>query len=389
MRIKPVIVVIAFNRRNSLKRLLDSLANAQYPESEIPLIISIDKAPDNQNVLRLAEQFTWEFGNKKVIYQEQNLGLRKHVIQCASLSNEYGSVILLEDDLYVSNQFYNFACRALEFSLEKEQIGGISLYSHQFNVNAQENFSPIEDGFDNWYFQFASSWGQAWTREQWNSFYAWYLKNPELKPNPEVPGNITRWSSKSWLKYFIYYLVEFNKYFLYPKISLTTNFGDSGTHMDSSNKFQVHLDHSTSRTFTFSCLNSSQAVYDVFFENAKLYEALCLEKRDLCVDLYGSKPITNLRQRNLLSSKILDFKIERSFGRELKPVDANILKGIPGNEIFLYDIRETQKNPFAYNFKKHMMYQYKHLSRRNAKKLFFLLYKERIKRLFRDLLVKN
>ena len=196
---KPAIVVIAYNRAKSLQRLLNTLSKAYYTESDIKLIISIDKASNNQKVLEIAQDFEWNFGNKNVEYQSVNLGLRKHVIKCASYSNDYGSVILLEDDLVVSPQFYNYTCQALNFSKGKEYIAGISLYNHQFNVVAKLNFSPIEDGYDNWYFQFASSWGQAWTKEQWNSFISWYENIESLKHNPSIPKNVTNWSEKSWL----------------------------------------------------------------------------------------------------------------------------------------------------------------------------------------------
>ena len=42
--IKPAIIVIAYNREESLKRLLTSLNNAIYESDDITLIISIDKS---------------------------------------------------------------------------------------------------------------------------------------------------------------------------------------------------------------------------------------------------------------------------------------------------------------------------------------------------------
>ena len=62
---RPVIVVVAFNRPRSLQRLLTFLSKAQYPDKNITLIISIDRG-DNQNVLNIANDFVWEFGEKIV-----------------------------------------------------------------------------------------------------------------------------------------------------------------------------------------------------------------------------------------------------------------------------------------------------------------------------------
>lgn len=384
-RMNPPLVVIAFNRPNSLRRLLGSLNNAYYPEDGVTLIISIDKDVDNQNVVKVAEDFLWEYGDKKVQCQSENLGLRKHVIHCASHCDMYGSVILLEDDLFVSPQFYNYACQALEFSLDKDYIGGVSLYNHQFNAAASSNFSPIEDGYDNWYFQYASSWGQAWTKEQWNDFMNWYSQNDELSFIPSVPENVTRWSNKSWLKYFIYYLVETNKYFLYPKISLSTNFSDAGTHMhQDSTKYQVPLDYSQHKIYTFSEYSNSRSTYDSFYENTKLYEALQLRKEMLCVDLYGSKPITSPKYQYLLSTRIYDFKIMDTFGCKMKPIDTNILNKVDGSDIFLYDTSERRKNNNKNSFLSQTFYNIKYISRRDAKKLFVHMYYQRFRKFLKD-----
>jgi len=384
-KINPPIVVIAFNRSRSLNRLLDSLKDAHYPNDKVTLIISIDKAENNHDVLQLAEKYAWKFGQKKVVYQSENLGLRKHVMKCASYSKEYGNVILLEDDLYVSPLFYDYACQSLEFSRDKGYIGGISLYNHQFNVNAKVNFSPMEDGYDNWYFQFASSWGQAWTKEQWNAFSNWYSTKKELTQTPTVPQNITRWSDKSWLKYFIHYLVEVDKYFIYPKISLSTNFSDSGTHIGTSSAmYQVPLHYFRPRKYEFSELNDSKSIYDVFFENRKLYQAIQIGSEDLCVDLYGTKPVNHLKQHFLLSTRIHNFKIIRTFGRRMKPIDANVFHGIKGNDIFLYDTKVKEQNPYKNSFYPKIAYYHKYISRRNAKKLFLHMYSQRLVQFFKD-----
>ena len=70
------IVVVAYNRPKSLSRILSSLENANYPREPVPLIISIDWAEDNLDVLEIAKDFNWKFGEKKVIYQQMNLGLK-------------------------------------------------------------------------------------------------------------------------------------------------------------------------------------------------------------------------------------------------------------------------------------------------------------------------
>ena len=128
------VVVVAFNRARSLKRLLGSLNDAIYTVDDVPLIISIDKGDSNQDVLAVAESFVWEHGEKKVVYQETNLKLRRHVLQCGDYALKYGNVIVLEDDLYVSKYFYQYAESALMFTQDNNRIGGISLYKEKNNI---------------------------------------------------------------------------------------------------------------------------------------------------------------------------------------------------------------------------------------------------------------
>ena len=356
------IIIIAYNRPKSLSRLLDSLSKANYPFIDIPLIISIDKGDNNQSVLRIGEDFQWRHGKKTVIYLENNLGLRKHVLQCGNMVLQYGSIIILEDDLYVSPCFYEYSVKALNFSKNKHYIGGVSLYNHQLNVHVKQNFQALDDGYDNWYFQFASSWGQAYTKTQWSDFIAWYKLQGRLEAETTVPKNVTNWSDKSWLKYNIAYLIKENKYFIYPKISLTTNFSDKGTHAGKdSTAYQVSiLNRQKQVDFRFSELNESLAVYDAFFENTKLSSVLGLRPSDIIIDLYGYK--AQFDRNFVLTSKIFNFKVLKTYGRCLKPLDNNIFRQIEGKDFFLYDTTKVEGNHHKNNRLRKITYNIKFIS---------------------------
>ena len=133
---KPAIIAIGYNRPEALKRLLGSLNSAKYDTDDITLIISIDhskkeKDEKNKAVLNLANDFEWKHGEKRVIFREKNMGLRAHVIACGDLANKYESIVMLEDDIYVSPMFYKYASKALEFVENKDYVGGVSLYNHK------------------------------------------------------------------------------------------------------------------------------------------------------------------------------------------------------------------------------------------------------------------
>ncbi len=339
---KPAIVVVAYNRPRSLNRILDSIRRAQYEEENIPLVISIDHG-DNREVVEAAERFSWEHGEKRIIRHTENLGLKRHVLSCGDLAWKYGSIIMLEDDLYVAKGFYNYAKQALAFTENDDKIGGVSLYNHRFNVHKRECFEAIDDGYDNWYFQFASSWGQAFTERQWEGFREWLSENDGRDvAGAAVPENVSGWGEKSWLKYCIAYLIETDRYFLYPRMSHTTNFFDEGTHSRrAQTDFQVPLGAGR-KEYCFSGLRESQSVYDSFFENKRLAYAVGMKEKEVEIDLYGYRPLT---KRYCLTMRSLPFDVKKSYGCMLRPLDQNIICNIPGDSFFLYDREKPAKAP--------------------------------------------
>ena len=389
MKHTPAIVTIAYNRPDALKRLLSSIENAVYPPEVTPvLVISIDKS-DSDETVNVARRFEYSHGEKIILERSERMGLREHVLSCGDLTKEYESIIVLEDDLYVAPLFYEYACAALEHSEADERIGGVSLYNHLFNVHTREAFCAMDDGYDNWYLQIASSWGQAYTKDQWAKFRKWYDENLERDlAGPNVPANISGWSDRSWLKYYIVYLIETDRYFIYPRSSMTTNFGDAGSHAcKPDTDLQVPLLSATgAKRFEFSTLDESRSVYDAFFEPVGVLAdgKVCLgglcdsfggnEKRALIVDLYGYKPLDEIISLNkneggegahvnyILTSVSLPYKEIKSFGRQMRPVDANIIYGAEGNDFHLYDIRKNTNPPAKADEARKFLYDYRGIS---------------------------
>jgi hypothetical protein len=385
MNDNPIIVIVAYNRASSLDRLLKSLKKAKYPKDGADLFISIDQGNTNLDVLEKARDFAWPYGKKTVDYQESNLGLRKHILKCMTHVQGYCGLIMLEDDLFVSPEFYLFTKDALKFIGKDENIAGVSLYKHEYNVHKTQNFLNVNDGFDNWFFQFASSWGQAWTKEQIDAFLAWYKTNTSITSLEEIPKYVREWSDKSWLKYFIAYTVLHKKYFLYPSVSLTTNFGEQGSHMSTNTaQYQVPLVIEKQRPFHFSSLTTSMAIYDSFFENETLHSYLNLKKNELTVDLYGYKEIYT--KRFILTTKLMDFEIVKTFGKKLKPHDLNIIFNVPGKDIFLYNTTTQKKNQFRKDRVRNLLYDYKNVSLKDSiillRENLFLRLKSYAKRFF-------
>ena len=156
MMINPAIVLIAYNRPDSLQRLLESIKRANYESDQISLVISIDRADNFSDVYDVANSFEWIYGEKIIRTFDERQGLKRHVLSCGDLTEKYGAIIALEDDLIVSEDFYRYATQALNFYNEDQKVAGIALYSHGWNGYSSVAFSPVKNQYDTYYGQFLS-----------------------------------------------------------------------------------------------------------------------------------------------------------------------------------------------------------------------------------------
>ena len=333
------IVAVGYNREKTLKRLLERL-NECYYEDDILLIISIDHSGE-ACVEKMAEEFSWQHGKKEVVTFPERLGLRQHILTCGSYMERYNldAVAVFEDDVYPSEDFCSYMKQAVEFYRGDSRIAGISLYTHLWNVHKDMPFQPMNSSYDIFFMQFAQSWGQVWMRKQWEEFVHWYKEHSEeFSELGHVPLNVCNWPKTSWLKYHIRYCIEEDKYFVYPYASMSTCFAEVGEHVKRETTcYQVPLQMGRGITYRFPNLFQEGTVhYDAFFENMDIYRYLGKNSADICIDLYSYK--TNYKgQRYWLTTKRLNFQIEESFSRSLKPHELNCIHHIAGNDIFLYD----------------------------------------------------
>jgi len=339
------IVIAAFNRENALQRLLNALSKGRYSDS-VTLIISIDGGgPDG--VRRIAEEFDWRYGKKEIVAHQENLGLRRHILSCGELSRHYDGIILLEDDLYVSPFFYEYTIATLEFYQHSPEICGVSLYAYQYNETVFFPFTPLNDGSDVYFMQLPCSWGQAWLKAHWADFSAWYDLNStsNFQDDPTLPTNIAFWPDTSWKKYFLKYMVENDKFFVYPRNSYTTNFGDKGQHHQGTNVFQVPLVYGVTENFRFKKFYDCLVKYDVFCELLPdcLGELCCSSiPSNLSVDLYGAKRRENLAGEYVITPK-KSRSYEDSFALRMLPPEMNIISRIDGNELFLTRVDQLEE----------------------------------------------
>ncbi len=341
---KLAICIIAYNRPASLERVLSSVEKGYFNNDIVDLIISIDKSPVSE-VETIAKRFDWPHGDKQVVTHTENLGLRRHVLECGGHISGYDGLIVLEDDVYVAPSFFNYAKECVAKYGDDDDIAGISLYNFPLNYHNLMPFIPVRSDSDVFLMRNAQSWGQVWMPRQWKRFMDWYaVNNDEFGEMPHLPISISRWPKSSWLKYHTRYCIEENKYFVYPYTALSTCFSDVGEHTGKSfTLFQAPLQGGDKRGFR---LNPTVR-YDAFFENETIPSLLGIDNDDICVDFYNEKQNREGR-RYWLTTRREDFKIVRSFALQLKPYDNNITYGIDGQQLFLYDTETAELNRYPF-----------------------------------------
>lgn len=338
------IVVIAYNRPDSLLRLLNSLEKVDYEGHKVPLIISIDYSGDD-SVYKAAKAFNWKAGEKKIIQHASNLGLKKHVLTCGDLVKDYDALIVLEDDLVVSPAMYSYAWRAVEKYKDDDNIAAISLYSKGWSETAYKPFVPAPSNFDTYFIQTAESLGQIWLRDKWFLFKAWYGKHSEgFSNSKEIPLNVRQWDDKSWKKYHIWYCIENKKYTVYPYVALTICSGDEGEHVVNNEMYnvisliQIPLKKFKCTEYCFADFESEKSVkYDAFLERVFM-------DSDTCIDLYGQKS-NYAPYRYVITPKVMNYKVVNTYGLLMRPHEENIIEDEEGTYFYKYDLNVQQQNP--------------------------------------------
>ena len=335
---KPAIVIAGYNRVDSITRLMKSVQNAYYPVEDVTLIVSLDHSDKIDKIVAAIEEIGWSHGKLLFRVFDERQGLKRHILSCGDLAYEYGSVIVLEDDLYVSPCFYSYILQMIDFYKDDSKICGVSLYCHAWNGYGNYQFVPQRNEFDVFIAQIGVSWGQCWTKEQWSEFKIWYEKNKEIdRFNNNLPSSINDWGNQSWAKYFYNYMVENEKYYIIPYTSLSTNFSEIGEHNnESSSTYQVMLLDAKEKVYNIP--QFEQAIkYDMFFE--RIIDDVELEGisgKEICMNLHGFKQNTFGKKYLVTCKEYPDIEKLKSYGLRLRPIEENVLNRIEGDDIFLY-----------------------------------------------------
>ena len=190
MNVYAPIVLFVYNRPEHTRRTVTSLI--QNPEAAMSdLFVFSDAAKDKsaeEAVKQVREYISQISGFKTVTINEResNWGLANSVIDGVSrICNEFGKVVVLEDDLDVSPHFLAYMNSGLDKYEHDEQVMQIAGYMFPVDIQSNEDalFLPL-----------TSSWGWATWQNSWEKFdktassFNTIKNNPSLKKQFDLDG---------------------------------------------------------------------------------------------------------------------------------------------------------------------------------------------------------
>ena len=193
------------------------------------------------------------FRTIQIIERERNWGLADSVIKgVTEVIDNYGKVIVLEDDILSSTNFLKFINDALQFYENDNKIFSISGYTFPIKI-------PSSYPYDVFIMYRSSSWGWATWKNRWDkvdwevSDFGKFLKNKDAKSlfnrggDDLTPMLVKQMKGKidSWAIRWAYAHYKEDAFCLYPVISNIKNIGidNTGTHSTKTKKFEVVLDN--------------------------------------------------------------------------------------------------------------------------------------------------
>ena len=164
MKLAPILLFV-YNRPLHVKRSIESLlANELAKDSELYIFSDAAKDETAQTDVDEVRKIVHSIDGFKQIHfveREKNWGLARNIIDGVTrLVNEYGRVIVLEDDLIVAPYFLKFMNDALETYQDEEKVGHIQACDFTKDPSLPDTFL----------IKWTGSWGWATWKRAWKHF---------------------------------------------------------------------------------------------------------------------------------------------------------------------------------------------------------------------------
>jgi len=234
------IVLFTYNRPDHTSEVIRSLAaNKEAAKSDLIVFSDGPKSDadiQNVNSTRKIVQSISGFRSVKVFESEKNKGLANSVIEGVSkVIEQYGKIIVLEDDLVVSPEFLSYMNHFLEVYKNEDKV--ISIHGYVYPVKTHISTPFFIRGADCWGW---ATWKRGWdlfesdseklykqiaTNKKWADKFDFEGTYPYLKMlKDQADGKIDSWAIRWYASAFLN-----DKITLYPPATLVDNIGMDGS----------------------------------------------------------------------------------------------------------------------------------------------------------------
>ncbi len=247
------IVLFVYHRPGHTRQTVEALQKNELA-SESDLFIFSDAPKKTEAVAAVQEvreyiKTVGGFKSVSIVERDINFGLANSIIDGVTrMCNEYGRVIVLEDDLVTSPYFLRYMNDALDLYEHEENIISIHGYIYPVAEKLPETF--FLRGADCWGW---ATWKRGWElfeqdgrrlleelcRQKLTDRFDFDNSYPYIKMlRAQIVGKNNSWAIRWYASAFLK-----NKLTLYPGSSLVLNIGmdDSGTHCSSAVKYDGDL----------------------------------------------------------------------------------------------------------------------------------------------------
>lgn len=260
------VILFAYNRADCLKITLNSLLKNPLSK-DTNLYIFSDGPKDERDtegvseVRRLLDSIT---GFKTIArnYQETNMGLAPSIISGVSqVIEKHGKAIVVEDDLFVSDNFLDWMNQCLNEYEKNESVFSVSAYSLRIKY-------PADYPYDSFVCGKAHCWGWGtwadrwktvdWQVKDWDTFKANKARRKDFnRLGDEMSSLLEKYMEgkiSSWYIRFCYEQYKQHKLTVYPRLSKVVNegFTNVATHCNVYNRYRIDFDHSGKRDFNLA-----------------------------------------------------------------------------------------------------------------------------------------
>lgn len=303
MRREVPVILFVYNRAEHTRRVLEYL-NRNMGIEETTLYIFSDGPKEGEEdkvakVRSVVDSFceSNNFKTVEVSKSEKNKGLANSVISgVSSVMDKYGRVVVLEDDLLASKDFYMYMVDALDYYEEESRVWSIAGYSPRMKrLEKTEHEVYVCPRVGSWGW---ATWKNRWETVDWNvSDYDSFKSDKQLRSMFEKrsPGlaNMLDYQMQgiidSWAIRWGYQQFKSQTYTINPVRSKIKNIGNdaTGTHGETDDKWDTELEETVraTRFEPFSIDKRAFKEYNWYFTNPmwrRIYRRLRILYGKLC-----------------------------------------------------------------------------------------------------------